>query len=81
MKQKLLLVDDRPENILVLESTLEDDSLEFVKANSGEAALRQLLRNDISLILLDVQMPDMDGFETAELIRGNPAEQRFGVVF
>jgi two-component system chemotaxis sensor kinase CheA len=81
MKQKLLLVDDRPENILVLESTLEDDSLEFVKANSGEAALRQLHRNDISLILLDVQMPDMDGFETAELIRGNPTTKHIPIIF
>ena len=81
MMQKILLVDDRPENILVLESSLENPVLEFVKANSGEEALRQLLRNDISLILLDVQMPGMDGFETATLIRGNPATRHIPIIF
>jgi CheY-like chemotaxis protein len=81
MKQKLLLVDDRPENLLVLESTLEDDALEFVRAESGEEALRQLLRNDISLILLDVQMPGMDGFEAANLIHGNPNTKHIPIIF
>jgi len=81
MMQKILLVDDRPENILVLESTLDNPVLEFVKANSGEEALRQLLRNDISLILLDVQMPGMDGFEAATLIRGNPATKHIPIIF
>ena len=81
MKQKLLLVDDRPENLLVLESTLDDPKLDFVKAGSGEEALRQLLRNEISLILLDVQMPGMDGFETAQLIRGNPLTKNIPIIF
>ncbi len=81
MKQKLLFVDDRPENLLVLESTLEDAALEFVKAESGEEALRQLLRNDISLILLDVQMPGMDGFETAKFIQGNPKTKHIPIIF
>ncbi len=81
MIQKVLLVDDRPENIMVLESTLENPLLEFVTADCGEEALRQLLRNDISLILLDVQMPGMDGFETATLIRGNPSTKHIPIIF
>jgi CheY-like chemotaxis protein len=81
MKQKILLVDDRPENIFVLESTLENPALEFIKADCGEEALKQLLRNDISIILLDVQMPGMDGFETAELIRGNPVTKNIPIIF
>jgi CheY-like chemotaxis protein/signal transduction histidine kinase len=81
MIQKILLVDDRPENLLVLESSLEKDELEFIRAESGEEALRQLLRNDISLILLDVQMPGMDGFEAANLIHGNPNTKHIPIIF
>jgi len=75
------MVDDRPENLLVLESTLENENLDFVKADCGEEALRQLLRNDVSLILLDVQMPGMDGFETATLIHGNPQTKHIPIIF
>ncbi|MEW6669828.1 MAG: ATP-binding protein [Thermodesulfobacteriota bacterium] len=65
----ILLVDDRPENLLALESSLEGLGYDLVKARSGREALRSLLARDFAVILLDVQMPEMDGFETASLIR------------
>ncbi|MGK5095181.1 SpoIIE family protein phosphatase [Deltaproteobacteria bacterium TL4] len=68
-KAKILAVDDRPENILALESLLEEFDLEVIKAYSGAEALKLSYQHDLALILLDVQMPDMDGFETAEILR------------
>jgi CheY-like chemotaxis protein/HPt (histidine-containing phosphotransfer) domain-containing protein len=79
--QKLLLVDDIPENLFALESILEDEGREFIKANSGEEALKLLLKHDIDLILLDVQMPGMDGFETAQLIRGTQRTRQIPIIF
>ena len=78
---KLLLVDDIPENLFALESILEDKGREFVKANSGEEALRLLLKHDVDVILLDVQMPGMDGFETAKLIRGTQKTKNIPIIF
>ena len=66
---KILLVDDRPENLLALEAILEGHGYELIRATSGEEALKHVLRHDFALILLDVQMPGMSGFETAELIK------------
>jgi serine phosphatase RsbU (regulator of sigma subunit) len=66
---RVLIVDDQPANLLALEATLSDLGLELVTANSGFDALRRLLNQDFALILMDVKMPDMDGFEAAELIR------------
>jgi len=79
--QNILLVDDRPENIIALESILEDPGLNFVKANSGDEALRLLLKHDVALILLDVQMPGMDGFETATYIRSAPNTKHIPIIF
>ena len=68
---KVLIVDDRPKNLTALEAILEGHDVSIIKATSGNEALSLLLEHEIALILLDVQMPDMDGFETAELIRQN----------
>ena len=66
---KILLVDDRPENLLALESILGSLGHDLVTASSGEQALRAVLREDFAVILLDVRMPGMDGFETAANIK------------
>ena len=71
-RMKILLVDDTPENLVSLEAALSGLGEELVLANSGKEALRHLLNDDFAAILLDVRMPDMDGFETAELIRSRP---------
>src|ERR1051326_7899462 len=68
-KVNILLVDDRRENLVALESILKSLNENLVKAGSGTEALKYLLRNEVAVILLDVEMPDMDGFQTATLIR------------
>ncbi len=78
---KLLIVDDLPENLLALEALLREDGLEVHAAASGEAALSLLLEHDFALALLDVQMPEMTGFELAELIRGSSRTMHLPIVF
>jgi PAS domain S-box-containing protein len=80
-KVKLLLVDDNPDNLISLEATLESLDEELVLAKSGREALRHLLDHDFAAILLDVKMPDMDGFETAELIRSRPRSAHTPILF
>lgn len=80
-KVKILLVDDRPANLLALETILEDLGQELVKATSGKEALRYLLNNDFAVILLDVKMPEMDGFETAALIRERERSRHTPILF
>ncbi len=77
----ILLVDDRPENLTALEALLEDMELDIFKATSGNEALRLSLKHDFSIVLMDVRMPDMDGFETAELMRANPKTNRLPIIF
>src|SRR5436309_11367093 len=77
----LLLVDDRPENLLALEGILEPLGQNIVHAHSGEDALRQLLRHDVAVILLDVQMPELDGFETAHLIKQRARTSHVPIIF
>jgi serine phosphatase RsbU (regulator of sigma subunit) len=77
----VLLVDDQPQNLLSLEVVLEDLPLNLVKASSGQDALRHLLHEDFALILLDVKMPVMDGFETASLIRQRARTERTPIIF
>jgi PAS domain S-box-containing protein len=77
----ILLVDDRPENLLALESILADLDQNLVKADSGREALRHLLHEDFAVVLLDVQMPEMDGFETATLIRSREKSRHTPIVF
>ena len=80
-KISILIVDDRPENLLTLEMLLESPELEIIRADSGEQALSQTLDHDFALILLDVQMPGMDGFETAELLRSHKKTSGIPIIF
>ncbi|MEX0711610.1 MAG: response regulator, partial [Pirellulales bacterium] len=77
----VLLVDDEPANLLALEAILQDPRLNLVKAYSGQDALRRLLEDDFAVVLLDVQMHTMDGFQTAKYIRGREASRRTPIVF
>jgi CheY-like chemotaxis protein len=78
---KILLVDDRPENLLALEAILSGLGHELVKASSGEEALKRLLAEDVAVILLDVQMPGMDGFETASHIKQRERTRDIPILF
>jgi PAS domain S-box-containing protein len=80
-KVNILLVDDRPENLLALESVLDTLGENLVRANSGQEALRCLLSDDFAAILLDVQMPGMNGFETAALIRTRARSRQTPIIF
>lgn len=77
----ILLVDDRPENLLALEAVLESQHYKLVKANSGEEALRCLLKYEFAVIVLDVQMPGMDGIETAKLIKAREKTKDIPIIF
>ncbi len=78
---KALLVDDRRDNLIALEAMLQGLPVETVAVESGEAALKQLLIHDFALILLDAQMPDMDGFETASHIKRRERTRHIPVIF
>jgi len=80
-KVNILLVDDSPAKLLALETILADLDQNLVKAHSGEEALRHLLRQDFAVILLDVSMPGMDGFETAEMIRRRKRSEYTPIIF
>lgn len=81
MNAKILIVDDRPENLLSLESLLAMPDITILSANSGNSALAMILDHDFALVLLDVQMPGMDGFETAEIIRKNKRSRHVPIIF
>jgi signal transduction histidine kinase len=80
-KANVLLVDDQPGNLLALEAILEDLGQNLVRASSGEHALRRLLDVDFAVILLDVQMPGLDGFETAALLRERERSRGTPIIF
>ncbi|MGI8813531.1 MAG: response regulator [Pyrinomonadaceae bacterium] len=80
-KTKILLVDDRPENLLVMRSVLGDDKYDLICVSSGREALKALLNHEVALILLDVQMPGLNGFELAELIRERESTQNTPIIF
>jgi PAS domain S-box-containing protein len=80
-KMNILLVDDAPDKLLALETILADLDQNVVKASSGTEALRQMLKRHFSVILLDVNMPGMDGFETAQLIRERKATAHVPIIF
>lgn len=80
-RPKILIVDDKVENLITLENLLDEFDAELVRAISGEEALAQILDHDFALVLLDVQMPDMDGYEVAELMRGNRKTKSVPIIF
>ena len=77
----ILIVDDRPENLLSLESLLESDNRNLLKASSGSEALKIAFETQLALIILDVQMPEMDGFEVARLLKENPRTKDIAIIF
>lgn len=80
-KARILVVDDDDRNLMALNLILEDLGEELVFARSGEEALRYLLHNDCALILMDVLMPEMDGYETAGLIRNRERSRHIPIIF
>src|SRR3954469_22091547 len=78
---KVLLVDDQPGNLLALEAILAGTGLVLVRAGSGEEALLRVLDDDFAVILMDVQMPEMDGFEAASLIRERDRTKHTPIIF
>jgi CheY-like chemotaxis protein len=80
-RAKILLVDDRPENLLALEAILEELSQELVCVRSGEAAVEAAASGDFAVILLDVLMPGMDGFETAAQIKARGHAPNVPIIF
>src|SRR5438874_588020 len=77
----ILLVDDNEANLHALEAILHPLGQRLIKARSGREALRSLLHEDFALVLLDVRMGDMDGFETAQLIRMRPRSEHTPIIF
>lgn len=80
-RAQILLVDDRPGNLRVLEAILQELPCTLICVDSGEEALRRLLKDDVALILLDVNMPGMSGFETATLIRSRSKTRHIPIIF
>src|ERR671916_911783 len=78
---KILVVDDDRRNLFAVEEMLRVPATEIVLATSGEDALRRVLSNDFAVILLDVQMPGLDGYEVATMIRGRPRSSRVPILF
>ena len=77
----IIVVDDRPENLLAMKKTLEGPGVEVLTADSGNEALKLLVQREVALVLMDVQMPHMDGFETAELMRGSSRTKQIPIIF
>jgi two-component system sensor histidine kinase/response regulator len=78
---KILIVDDTPENLVVLDALLRRDGVQILAARTGAEALELLLVHEVALAVLDVQMPEMDGFELAELMRGAERTKRVPIIF
>lgn len=77
----ILLVDDNPRNLMALKAILDELGQNLILANSGIEALKYLLKEDVAIILMDVMMPDIDGFETAQLIRKHPRLREVPIIF
>lgn len=77
----ILVVDDQSSNLIAMEAVFDGEPVELVKASSGHEALKILLQRDFALVLLDVQMPVLDGFEVAEIMRSNPRTESTPIIF
>ncbi len=77
----VLLVDDQPAKLLTYEAMLQGLDINLIKAESGTVALEQLLQHQIALVLMDVSMPGLDGFELAGIIREHPRFQKTAIIF
>src|ERR1700726_1321147 len=80
-KVNILMVDDQPSKLLTYEAILAELGENLIKANSGREALEFLLKTDIAVVLMDVSMPELDGFELAEIIRQHPRFQKTAIIF
>src|SRR5580698_5359495 len=80
-KVNILMVDDQPAKLLSYEVILAELGENLIKANSAKEALNVLLKTDIAVVLMDVSMPDVDGFELADLIRQHPRFQKTAIIF
>lgn len=78
---EILIVDDRPENLVVIEAILGDEHYRYVRATSGEDALLRILEHDFAVILIDVVMPGMDGFEVARIVKSRPRSCHVPIIF
>ncbi len=80
-KINILVVDDYPANLMALGAVLSDPAYNLIEAHSGHAALKALEENDVALVLLDIQMPEMDGYEVARKIRAQPRTRDVPIIF
>jgi two-component system sensor histidine kinase/response regulator len=80
-KPKILLVDDKLDNLFVLEKNLACLEVESICALSGKQAIGEVLKHDFALLIIDVQMPEMDGYQTVEQLRQNPEHRQLPVIF
>src|SRR6266436_1275141 len=80
-KVNILMVDDQPSKLLSYEVILSELGENLIKAGSGREALEHLLRTDVAVVLMDVSMPEIDGFELAEIIRQHPRYQQTAIIF
>src|SRR3954464_13604841 len=80
-KVNILMVDDHPENLLALEAVLSSPNYHLADTYSGKEALKCLLKQEFAVILLDVQMPVLNGFETAKLIRASERSKHTSIIF
>ncbi len=80
-RSNVLAVDDRPENLVAIDSILKDLEIQLFKAFSGQEALEKVIKEEFAMVLLDAHMPEMDGFETARMLRSIKKTQNIPIIF